>query len=340
MKSWYAIADMLGAFVLIIIMLTTFGRIRIYNEEYNETRLSKAVEYSTEAAFAKSVRDANLDVDYKQITRAQIYSKDTYNVFKEMMCLNYGLALSDSAYATVEESVRGGVLAANDGYYVLTTQNSGKNEQSLMWSPKLPYTGEQNGYTVSYDLEDNDIRYIDKHSGLVSKSDNGASVAALNYARNVTGAKGKDYYFNQAKREAISENITNDLAYSVNNNDKVRGDADFGLYIPSTQIIKGVNALKTPSLMFLIQGTDYTGELAHNNVAFTGMRVIPDIRVLGYEKNGKKLYAYEFQGVLEDNQDRFIDPHYYKTPEKAADEGYIPDYDHIFNRIDYDNPGK
>ena len=42
MKSWYTIIDMLALFILAIMLNTTYHRMNIYEQEYNEQRLAKA----------------------------------------------------------------------------------------------------------------------------------------------------------------------------------------------------------------------------------------------------------------------------------------------------------
>lgn len=373
MRSWYALADMIGLFVLMITMVTIFNRIDIYEQEYNAQRLSKSVEYSTHAAFDKSLAQRNSDIDYNEFRTVQIDTRNTLETFEDMMCFNYNLSRTDTSRAAIEDSIRGGMLMTEDGYYLLSLQSNaneitdddyqlvdgkkvlteeGKRKQQyidslsdsgkqdaygwkkLMWLPKQPYIGKYNNnnggnITVSYNLNGKTIRYINDNDHQYKKTDDGDDIIRPFLPR---GEK-----FGVAQRTAISQTVTNALAWSVNNNDEIRGEAEFGSYVPSDQTISGINRIAAPSIMFVVQGGGYSGEVAHENVALTGIRTIKAVNVIGYRKNGKKMYAYEWQGVSDDPSCSGVEKKF-KRVEEAAEEGYAPDYEHIFNPIDYDNP--
>ena len=74
MKSWYVIVDMMALFLLTIMLNTTYHRMSIYEQEYNEQRLSKATEYATSAAFSASVGKSTDNMDYNDIIAAVSYT--------------------------------------------------------------------------------------------------------------------------------------------------------------------------------------------------------------------------------------------------------------------------
>lgn len=358
MKTWYAIADMIGLFVLMVIMATIYKRIDIYDQEYNSVRLSKSVEYSTSAAFEDSLAKTTAAIDYSDLSQVRISTIKTMDTFDDMMCFNYNLARTEESKASVEETVRGGILAAKDGFYVLSMQDDsadGKDgAERLTWSPKLPYTGTYGRdsagkpRTIAFELGTGDCAYrmVDSN-GTYAKKDR----TDLDYT-SALGISRKN--LDKLRKKSVSESITNALTYSVDNNDRVRGDLDADAYIPSDQTISGINSIKTPSILFVVQGGGYTGKVAHENVAFTGLKVIPRTRIIGYYDRldgNKKKYAYERQGVLEtmitvggEKINRYFsgdseNPTEYpvfSSPEDAAKKGYVPDYDHIFRAISYD----
>lgn len=337
MRSWYAIADMIGLFALMIIMVTVFHRINIYEQEYNENRLGKATEYSTQAAFSLSLHNKSVS-DYKETDLVDVDNRKTLETFEDMMCFNYNLTRTDRSRAAIDDSIRSGVLVTKEGFYVLKLQTAGyrdskgnDQEKRLMWTPKLPFSGTRNKKTIGYELFGKACRSVSE-DGSYERIDNA-----------VTGLRFDDFDdYDAARRQAISESITNALTYTSDYNDSVRGEAEFGTYVPSRQTISGINSIKTPTLMFIIQGGGYTGEVAHENVALTGYRVIKKPLIVKYldTKDGKRKYSYEFQGALDEKntaggQVNIKEGNYVYDPRDAARDGYAPDYDYIFNPIDY-----
>ena len=349
MRSWYAIADMVGLFVLMIVMVTIFHRMDIYEQEYNAHRQEIAVEYSTEAAFDTALARNTAGLNYKNYQDVEIDTKDVLTTFEDMMCYNYNLSRTDTSRAAIEDTIRGGMLLAKDGYYVLSLQDNSykytkaqieamtdeeKNEKlgtkKLMWLPKQPYIGkirDNKGSTiktVSFNLSGNVCRFVETATGKYTKTDNGPLDTRL----------GTD--FAKARRTAISQTVTNALARSVDNNDEVRGEAEFGSYIPSDQTISGINRIASPTIIMVMQGGTFTGQVAHENVAFTGIRTIKPARYIGYIKKGKKMYSRERQGAADDPAcSHFNDMS--SSEEQLARDGYVPDYEYIFNPINYDS---
>lgn len=349
MRSWYAIVDMIGLFVLMITMVTIYHRIDIYEQEYNAQRLERAVEYSTDAAFDTALARNSSAINYTDYHDVQIDTKDVLTTFEDMMCYNYNLSRTDTSRAAIEDTIRGGMLMTKDGYYCLSLEdnskkytndeiaamtNEEKNEKlgtkKLMWLPKQPYIGKiRNNHgdtvkTVSYDLDGNTCRIINTATGGFTKTDEGPLKTGL----------GKD--FAKEQRTAISQSVTNALARSIDNNDEVRGEAEFGSYVPSDQTINGINRIASPTIMFVVQGGGYTGKVAHENVALTGIRTVKPALYVCYVKNGKKMYSRERQGAAEDPE-CFDFNEKYDIVEDAAKAGYAPDYEYIFNPIDYNN---
>lgn len=325
MKSWFAIVDFIGLFVLMIITATIYNRMDIYEQEYNAQRLSKATEYSTEAAFSETLAQNTADTDYSDLLSVRIDTNKTLGTFDDMMCFNYGLTRTDRSRSAIEDSIRTGVLAAKDGFYVLTLGDDGENGKKLMWTPKLPYSRERSGtdQTISYDLYGEEYR-----EAIYNKSD--GSISCKYGLDGPSDLRMDKAVFSKEQRIAVSSSITDAVTWSVDHNDMIRGEAEFGSYIPSKQTTGGINAITAPTLMFILQGGGYTGEVAHENVALTGFRAIHKVRTIGYIKNGKKMYCWEWQ-----SPDNINILEYFNSPEEAASHGYVPDYDNIFRKIDY-----
>lgn len=323
MKSWFSIVDFVGLFVLMIIMATTFNRMNIYEQEYNAQRLSKATEYSTEAAFSETLAQNNADTDYTKLVSVKMDNRKTLDTFDDMMCFNYGLTRTDRSKSAIEDSIRGGFLAFDDGFYLLSLEKDSDSSQKLMWTPKLPYTKvDDKRRTIAFNLQDKSYHEAEEKNGTVICKTGKDAETELNLGSN----------FGRLKREAISNSLTDAITWSVDNNDAIRGEAEFGTYVPSKQTENGINSVSAPTIMFILQGGGYTGEVAHENVALTGYRAIHKVRTIAYIRNGQKKYTYEWQIPTSETPDII---EYYDTPEKAAADGYTPDYDYIFRPVNY-----
>lgn len=330
----------MALFLLAIIMNTTYHRMDIYEQEYNEQRLSKATEYATYAAFSESIGKVTDDTDYDNVLDVLLNDKETLETFDDMMCFNYDLSRTNRSKQAVEDSIRTAILAAEDGYYVLTLGDDGEYGTKLMWSPKLPY---------SYEYKTNNGKRVDTFAvnlqsekwSMVRLENNGQLGKKEEYHSGKKYSESfpsNDKLTDEARKEAISKTLTDALAYSADRNNSYRGGTDLGTYIPSNQTLSGINSIKTPSIMFVMQGGDYTGKIATDGIALTGIRAIRQIRTLGYRADdGELKYSYEWQGASEKyGQDNIV---YFDSPEEAAKNGYIPDHEFIYNRIEFDKSG-
>lgn len=137
-----------------------------------------------------------------------------------------------------------------------------------------------------------------------------------------------------ARTEAISKTLTDALTYSADANNADRGGTDLGTYIPSSQTLSGINSIRTPTIMFIMQSGDYTGEVSDDNIALTGIRTIHEVRTIGYRaKDGKLKYSWEWQGAAEKYGANNVT--YFESQEEAVQKGYYPDHEFLFNRMDY-----
>lgn len=364
MRVWYVLIDMMALFVLTIMLNTTYHRINIYEQEYNAQKLSRSTEYATSAAFSDSLGQISDSIDYENVISVLLDTNKTLETFDDMMCFNYGLSRKSQSKQAIEDSIRTAVLAAEDGFYVLTTGSDGEDGLKLMWSPKLPYSYNPKGKTDTYGvaLQTQDWIKVDKN-GKVTKGSKWSDISGT--------------INNKIRKEAISKSLTDAITYTVDNNDYARGDAQFGTYIPSEQTISGINDIKTPSIMFIIQGSDYTGQVASDNVALTGLRTVRKVRTIAYEnEKGQKKYCYEWQkiyhskeewmnilnlteteweNVINNNEnakslwmsitdindvlsiarkpERYSDMTYFVSQEKAAEAGYTADHDFIYGKV-------
>ena len=319
MRAWFIIVDFVALFFLIIMMQTTYKRMEIYEEEYNEERLYYATEYSTEAAFNVSVAGVNAGIDYADMSNVFVTNKKTLETFDTMMALNYNMALNDTSYLAIEDSIGTMALMANDGYYITNLAETNENEYRFEWSPKLPYVYTPSD-TVTYSLNLNSKKW----RKVTIKSNTYTLTSGDSYSDSKTNGQLNE----NIRRKAISKTLTDAITNSIDNNEYIRQGADYTVYIPSTQTQTGINAVRSPTLIVILQDAGYAGVSSTENVTVAGVRVQSNVYVLGYtDSKGRKKYAYEWQGA----GDVYEIERIFYSIEEAAKAGYTPDYNFMFN---------
>ena len=340
MRTFYTIANMIGLFILLFMIDNTYKQVNIYEEAYNELRLSKAVEYATDMAFTDSLAETDAGLSYvtsmyKSSVNTPLNTANTLNSFDMIMALNYGMSLDASSYQAIEDSIGTMVLAGADGYYITNLEKIGDNETALTWSLKLPYTYEietiKNGEThvITYGVTLNTESYT-----RVDMKKNAHTSPSI--TQNTSFAKSGGEMNESIRNNAVSTTLTDAITYSMEHNMINNGDElDFSVYIPSAQTMSGINQIATPTLLVIMKDSDFAGVHGTQKAALTGIRVIRKIRVLAYTDNaGNKLYSYEYQGASK-NPNYTVITHY-DSIEEAAKNGYHADMDYIFRKIDYD----
>ena len=328
MKTWMNLANLVALFCLLFFINNGHKELEIYEEEYNQLRLSKATEYATDAAFYESINAKDQDLDYTQIhatnmVDAEVNASKTLETFDIVMAANYDLAFNERSYKTIEDSIGAGVLIGKDGFYRLDDTTVEDEGSELRWSPKLPYTAtvydEAGSKVATFAVTLNTQEYI-------SIDPSGKIKRGKNYSD--TGGVMTD----EIRKTAISQTLTDAIALSIDKNSEYSGETDKSVYIPTTQTFNGINDITTPTLIFFIRDAGYAGVDGAQKAALTGMKTIREIRVITYYDDGVLKYCYEFQGAGDDKEI----VNYYDTIEDAAKAGALPDYNYLFNGIDYD----
>lgn len=327
MKTWFNLFNLLALFVLLFVMDGLYRKIDLYENEYNEQRLIRAVEYASEKAFYDSIGTKSNQTDYINDIQVVTDPGKTLESFDVMMELNYGLSVSDASDISIEDSIVGMSLITNDGYYIARLQKTEDDTLRLYWSPKYPYSFEKTEggttYTYGVTLAD-ELWYKVWHTGKTLRFAKG-----YHYADSEAAGALND----EVRRQAVSRSLTDAMALSMEENSLSRDDSAYSIYIPSEQTLNGINDIYTPSFLVVIGNAPYAGCDDTLDAAITGLKVIRKIRTIGYQdEHGKYKYCYETQQASE----RYEILEYFNSPEDAARAGYTADYRYIFNRISYD----
>lgn len=328
MKTWFNIFNLLGLVCMIFITDSLYHKVDLYENEYNEQRLIKSVEYASEKAFYDSIGSKSNQTDYENSVQVVTDPGKTLESFDTMMELNYGLSISEESDVCIEDSISGLSLITNDGYYLAKLQETGEDELRLYWTPKYPFTFEKKEggttYTYGVTLADETWYKASEDSSGTLKFEKGSSYAD-------PGAAGA--LNDQVRKQAISQTLTDAMALAMEENSLTRKDNEYSLYIPSKQTLSGINDIYTPSFLVVVRDATYAGVDESLDAAITGLKVIRKIRTIGF-KNEKGEYKYCYEG--QQASDKYTILEYFDSPEDAARAGYTVDYRYIFRKIDTD----
>ena len=351
MKWFGPVLNTVTLFILCYILLITYNRADTLSKAFDTKRLDTALDYCTEAAFLEAVDTGSLENDYTNLYKVTLNPENSIDIFERMMCLNYNMSTSKSNMEAVENNIVAALMACNDGYYISDFESFNDADKNtvhpLMWSLKRPYT-----LTVYNDssalTEEEQIAsgikgvysvHLADRQGILLKN-NGKPVYFTDYTGAEDSPKLAGYKINDTLvRGAISKSITDNLRDAIEKKYEMQGGVTYKLYIPMKDTESGINSINYPSLLFIFNGGGFTGRVANRQVSLGGFKVARRVEVIGYTRkiNGvdRKLYCYESQipstiiGTLEVNEK-------FATIEDAAQAGYTPDYEYIYNLINTD----
>ena len=321
--------------------------VKLNKQQFNEMRLKYAVDYATEAAFQQAIQGGRLGIDYTDLSSVRIIADNTLPAFRASMALSYGISMSNPNLRMIDNYISSAVLTVTDGYYLAMEQEVDTTEYverggvyELKWGLKKPFTieydsviGGNNVKTlVGYSISGENWKAVRK----ISNSPNietfygdewknlpqGTENVCTPETQTLVCTKFKDDLQQDIIREA-NRRITQDINfYLKERNGKIGNNVkhDF-VYLPAKQTNSGVNPISRPSLFITMSDVAFAGleDVSVNSVG--GFTVIVKKRVVGFEENGEKYYAYEGQIP----QPRITDiSRYFDNIDKAALQGYKP----------------
>lgn len=321
----------------------------IFNNQYNiakrdfdTARLSYAIEYAEEGAFAQSLQSGDISSDYTDQT--SVVSDPTYTLdnFANIMCANYDMAMVEENRQRVLNSIDAACLINNDGYYMalLSTIQSGISTDSrnvafesyeFKWTPKIPFTYEmEKGGTlnnpinaaIGFDLHNADLNIYDYDSNSVYYS-RGSIENTIKYeditvnggtfkvqrtdskgVYNHAGGTFADTVVNDNIKYRIVNNIlANAINYNISQVAEKRGGASYSVHLPATTTIDGINPVLGNSLIVIISNADYAGKANLTEAVISGHRATNRVYIVAFEEDGVKYYCKNGQLPMTDTGD-------------------------------------
>lgn len=302
----------------------------LFQRDFDTARLSYAIEYAEEGAFAQSLQTGNISSDYTDLLNVTSDPTFTLDIFANIMCANYDMAMVEENRQNVLNSIDAAVLVNNDGYYmallskIQTGSEDAKTTVSnetyeFKWSPKIPFTYEmEKGGTlnnpinaaIGFDLHNADLNIYDYDEDKVYKSK--GQVNTTIYYEDVT-MNGGTFTVQKTSKEGqyaydggtFAQNVVSDkLKYRVVNNvlanavnfniaqvAEKRGGATYNVHFPASTTQEGINPVLGNSLIVVISNADYAGKANLTEAVIGGHRATNRVYIIAFEENGTKYYC-------------------------------------------------
>lgn len=344
MKVWSSIFNLI-AVLIIAVMLMVVNKIEDTNaRQFEEIRLSYAVDYAVEAAFRSSIATDTIGTDYVQGGLEEVKLNPTLvlDTFYNLMCLSYDLSTSEENFAKLEQSIATSVLCAIDGYYVLENMEVDKNpydvvvggEYALQWGIKRPYLvySEDGNRLFAVNLvNEKSIEYIKEVDQKPLKPTDAVGAPLLyryTYASN-TGedvGKGETGLTKDSVKQSISKLLTEDINFAIHSrNINTTGTQISSFYMPASSSLTAINNIKSPTLIVIFEDSSFLNGYKMDVVSVGGTRVKVKSNVIGFRETGSDdlYYCYAGQQLGEKGitiVKRFNSLH------DAAMEGYKPHF--------------
>lgn len=335
MKTWNAIFNII-AVLLIALMIMMFGKIKDTNErQFEEVRLSQAIDYATGAAFRAAISTDTIGTDYIDGGLEEVKVNPTLilDTFCNVLCLSYDMSTGEENFQNIESSIATAVLCGVDGYYILENMEVDNytddvvvgQEMGLKWGLKRPYIvynsdGSRlfaanlvNTKTIEY-VKPDERRQI---GGETSKTYS----PALEYRDTLEDTDLTEDMVKQAISQLITEDITRAIhARNIDNSGKYINS----FFLPASDSMTAVNNIKSPSLIVLFQDSSFLNGYDMDVMSVGGTRVKVITSVLGFEdkETGELCYCYAGQQVGDEDKIRIKER--FNTVHEAALAGYSP----------------
>lgn len=250
-------------------------------QEFEQLRLSYAVDYASDAAVLQVLQSKDLSMDYSDESYLRANPQQALDTFVDVLLFNYGMIPSDVNRAHVRMNfLPTFTVALFDGYYMAIPRlykddPANGRTWDLVFGPKLPYTYESGSSSYALNMGGD---YSLKMSGnLLSKP--------MGFPPGITSKE-------QIHRE-ISNIVSRDVSYNINkfNEDNPHWANTF--YIPSgLTTLTGVNPIEGPSVLAIVQNVDFSTSTPISAFSVAGSKIQNARAVGAYVRNGKNYYCY------------------------------------------------
>lgn len=327
MKRAFGVVCIICAIYLSALVIGFYRYAINEQDELQQLIMSFAIDYSSDAAMQETLTGDDLETDYSEDGHVLVDPKLALDTFVDMFCLNYDIGISSETRTHVLLNyIPAACVAGYDGYYIATcqpvrsdtdiyysTEGDGVNAVNGRWDvvfgPKLPYTYVYGGESYALNMG-MDYAYL---------------TDGRKYEAMPPGLLNKDHGFAE-----INRRVSDEIAYAVDNANKTNQNWRHSFFIP-TQLspLSGVNPIKGPSLIVLVQNVDLRTVRPISGFSIAGTRIERARMVVGYIRNGIKYYCYADKAPsLDKVQDNEM-KEFFTNVNDAAKAGYYYDLEYM-----------
>lgn len=351
MKVWSVLFNFFAVMLLLYMSYILVEDIKLNKQQFNEIRLKYAIDYATEAAFQQAIQGGRLGIDYTDMSGVRIMAENTLPTFRAAMALSYDMSLSNENMRMIDQYISSAVLVVPDGYYLATEQevdtpshSEHGGEYELKWGLKRPFTIEYDTgvstILVGYSITGEGWKAVEQVKDTKEvKTHYGDHWGTLPPGTEVVCTESNWVPLCTILKEDLQKQIIREanrqMTQAINHYIKERNERmdnyikhDF-VYLPAKQTDTGINPIDSPSLFVTMSDVAFAGLKGVSVNSVAGFAVIPKKRVIGFEEDGQRYYAYE--GQIPEPKVSDIS-RYFDTIDQAVKAGFEPHIEYLTRR--------
>ncbi len=306
MKVWSALFNFIAVLVLAMMILTVYKIDAVNKRQFEEIRLSYAINYATEAAFRATIETDSIATDYSkgELNEVQVNPAMALPVFYNILALSYDMSLSEDIKMKMEQSIATGFLCATNGYYILEPIEWDSNpydheiggEYKLSFGVKRPYIVYAPDSTMGIDrlfavniVNEKSIEYIPELFADADMVKDEPLIERSEY-------KGTPLT-KELVRQSVSKWLTEDINMAIHKRNLMSiYDTVNTFYFPAGESMTAINNVTSPSLAIIFQDSTFLNGYDMDVVSVGGVRVQPRSNVLGFKLKGDPTLYYCYAG--------------------------------------------
>lgn len=322
MGRHFGIINLVAIIFLSALIFAYVTYIQKETEDFERLRLSIQIDYATDAGTSAMLGTSDLGMDYANMKYSNINPNLGLDTFLTVFAFGYDMLPTEENKQLIKQYIPVVGVATFDGYYIGTQRlvknatdypdAGGENDSDwdLTFGMKMPYTYSYGGVQYALNMSTD---YAWKMSGNTLSRHDGHPPTS-------TGSLDEDDIWH-----IINKSISDDMAYTVAHFNESNPNWSNQFYVPDKLTdVSGVNPIKGPSLLVLVQGLDFTTPRKISGFSISGARIDNARMVIAYQRNGINYYSFA------DKMPPGVDiENVYSSVKDAAEAGYYADVQYI-----------
>lgn len=118
MKYFSALFSLVALVILMVEIMVFSNQYDVYKRDFDTKRLEISIDNAEEAAFQASLKSGTTGSDYTELLNVTCDPRNTLEVFADVMCASYDMAITEENRQRIYNSMDGAVLVDKEGYYI------------------------------------------------------------------------------------------------------------------------------------------------------------------------------------------------------------------------------